>query len=117
MKTLLGFCLLAVCSLRTYGAQSVSIRKLPHGIRVAKTDSVKLVAAYWRLMILIKEPNLGGTYTQEVNKIDDYKTFVETAAVAAVPIQMAVKLHLLTRLDWLKADMEADNVGLDLEKD
>ena len=86
--------------------KSVEISRLTNGIHVKKTEGVKLIAAYWRVVIVIPPPPFAETEINDYYSISQLYDYVSRESAAAIPIDRGIRQHLLDRLDLILTRMQ-----------
>ena len=95
-------------------AKSITVKKLTNGIRLQKINGVKLISAYWRLVIVIPPPRWGDAEEENgLALIGRVKMFVDRESMATVHIDKGIRKNLMQRMSILTQrmmDLQQHNV-------
>lgn len=86
----------------TEGVSSIAHKQVPHGVYLSRTDDVRLVSAYWRVLVTIEEPV---TLLKFLNNQDsdpqNLIALVRNHALRHPQVRGSVLNNLFSRLTWL----------------
>ena len=83
------------------GTPSVNVKRLDNGLFIKKTESVKLVSAYWRLIIIIKPP-FGYDNRTTYNDVTAVENFITDCCDKAPRCHGNVRGQLEERIRYLQ---------------
>ena len=91
------------------GRHPVEVTKLKQGIYVEKTRDVKLVSAYWRLVILLEPLTHMDTITEERKALSKLEKFATKAFTDMTGIEsVGISHHITARIKWLKDELNSE---------
>ena len=85
------------------------LRRLENGIFMTKSKSAGVIGAYWRVVVILKDPKVTLTNRLTVRDIDKYKEFLELVNPEnEYHLDKGMKRLIKTRLDWLGQQVQLD---------
>ena len=99
----------------TLGKSSVKIKPLESGLHLTRTDSVHLVAAYWRLIIIIQPPMAYRNYTFS-GQVAEIQRYLHDVCYVTPYCDGGVASHLEWRLAAVRDLLQIESIKQGFEK-
>ena len=87
---------------------SMSLTQLDNGIHMTKTLEAGIIAGYWRLVVILKDPDDYQRSRLKQVYVNDMKEFVSTVGKEEPPLDPGTQSQLEMRINWLLELMEND---------
>ena len=90
------------------------LRKLENGIFMTKNAKASIIGAYWRVIVILKDPKETLNNRLTMQDVKDYQEFLELVnPVNEYHLDKGTKQLVKTRLDWLAQQIALDERNFD----